>query len=125
MTNLVPSLATCLKLDEVGYPMNTEFRWVEWNCGTHDKPEFLTALSNERPFVSWDHNGCTVEVEHREIAPAPTLGELLEEMGEGVSLSKDPYGWWCSHFAIEYPGAILPVAVEAAAEMWLRKEGKE
>ena len=107
MTHLVPSLETCLSLNEAGYPMNTELSWLK----------------------SWFRRPRVIETRRLSVGqwcksvPAPTLGEMLREMPTAFLLGHNAKGyWWCGVVGKVCKSEFSPE--EAAAEMWLRKEGK-
>lgn len=116
--DLVPTRSTCIALKEKGFPQDTFFCWFR---GTNNiQPEC----------EEWRVGGCCKDsTGYWEQLPAPTLGEILEQLPQkSVGLVKQTwpvkdtpdYKAWAGE---DRDWAENPA--EAAARLWIRvKEGR-
>lgn len=116
MTNHVPTLETCQKLKEAGFPQETWHSWV-----AHISLEFDT--------LTWHLEDTRLNMEHDGKCAAPILTEILEQLQElspgEFSFIKQSSGKWLLIHLVELKEEYYygDNPAEAAALLWLELHG--
>jgi hypothetical protein len=110
LEELVPPLELC-KLIPEGEFEDSALMWIEVEIPQEDKKEWRVANAT-KPILA-----C-----HNPKHPAPTLQEILEDLPQGVELSRDSE-WFCSlDMTNEY---YEKTPATAALKVWLKLKGIE